>query len=103
MDASTLTLLLFGCTLAVGFIAYRHTATLGREESLFMRTALRFTFGACVFLATWSCIAFALWAAGIDLKIGTITDGRMNETWWLGPFCIVWAVLAYVQLKRSTK
>lgn len=101
MDTSTSTLLLFGCALAVGFIAYRHTATLGHGESFFMRTALRVTFGTCVFLATWSCIAFALWAVGINLKIGTVSNGRMNETWWLGPLCIVWAVLAYVSLVRS--
>ena len=103
MDISAITAVIFGASFAVGAIAYMRTAHLGKKASAPMRKLMRLVFGACVGLAAWSCSAFGLWIIGIELKIGTILSGRMAETWWLGPFCIFWSILAYLSLRSDTE
>lgn len=101
MNPSVLTLLLFVASLDCGAVAHHKAAGYGSAMPAAMRHLLRGAFAVCVFLGVWGSLTYALWLAGVPLKIGTIERGIMGEQWWLGPFCLIWAGLAYTQLRRG--
>lgn len=101
MTPSLLTLLLFVGSLGCGAIAHHKVAGYGLGMPTAMRHLLCTTFGVCVFLGVWGSVTYALWLMGIPLTIGTIERGIMGGQWWLGPFCLIWAGLAYVQLRHG--
>lgn len=103
MNSQTLTLAVFSIALLCGGWAHHHVKHHGSKQHPVLNVGLRFTFAVSLFLAVWSCSSYALWLCGAPLNIGTIERGHMGEQWWLGPVCLVWAGLAYVELRRETK
>lgn len=102
MSESVITLLLFGAALAGGGIAHHRVATYGANMPRLIGIAMRLLFGICVFMALWSCTAYAFWLAGVQLKIGTINRGIMGDQWWLGPLWLIWAALTRYELRRES-
>ncbi len=103
MTPDVLTVMLFGASLACGAIAHHRASRYGSKMSNGMAIAMRLCFGICTFLAVWCCSAYALWLAGVPLKIGTIERGIMGDQWWFGPLCLIWAGLTYVELRRESE
>lgn len=93
--AGPLTILIWLIACATGGIAFARTKQPGGR----WRIALRVMFGISVMLAIWSVVTYALWLAGVPLKIGTIQEGHMAENWWLPGFTVIWAALCYRSLK----
>lgn len=101
MDYSgLLTILLWLAAWGVGAMGFLHTRRCGQKG---MAVGLRVVFAVMLTFAVWACVAYALWLAGAPLKIGTIERGIMGEQWWLGPLCLIWAGLAYVEIRRESK
>lgn len=102
MDAATTTYALFFAAIAAGVVSFRHSTGLGDGLPSAMRWPLRCTLGLCVFLGIWGELAYVLWQLGVPLKIGSITNGRIREAWWLGPAAFVFAMISYGLLREST-
>lgn len=104
MSPSEITNLIFAASLLVGAItlAWATRTRLGEKMPPLLRWPTRLSFSLAVFLAAWSNTAYALWAMGVQLTIGTIERGIMGQQWWLGPTCILYAVFVYSNLKRQS-
>lgn len=102
MDFQAATVAIFALALAIGALAYIKSGKYGDKLPTFWREALRVTLGLCVALAVWGCVSYALWIAGVELKIVAIRTGRMHEGWWTGPAALAWAAITFAELRRST-
>lgn len=94
--AGPLTILIWLIAFATGGIAFARTK---KQPGDRWRIVQRVIFSLSVMLAIWSVVTYALWLAGVPLKIGTIQDGHMAENWWLPGFTVIWAALSYRSLK----
>lgn len=70
-----LTLIIFLVAIICGLGAFK----LGKGFGYMLRPA----FAVMTFLAAWSLLVTAFWLLGVELKVGTIQDGKMEENWWL--------------------
>lgn len=64
---------------------------------------MRVGFSANVALAVFCNLAYMLWIAGMPLEMGIVKDGRMAEHYWLGPFTLIYAVVMWFTLNKSSK
>ncbi len=101
MNPTIITLALFSASLTCGAIAYTHTEKFGSRMLPIFRYAIRFTFSGSVFLGVWASSSYAFWLMRVPLKIGTISNGKIADQWWLGPVCLIWAGLAYAELRSK--
>ena len=56
---------------------------------------VRPAFAVMTFLAAWSLLVTVFWLLGVELQVGTIQDGKMEENWWLPIATIAFAALTY--------
>lgn len=84
-----------GFALASGFLAYYPASR------AFNTQVCRYAFAASAGLAAYAVAAWALWAAGVPIDIGTVRDGQMARHFWLGPAVLAWAVVAWVIYRKS--
>lgn len=102
MNAATTTCALFLAAIAAGVLSFRYSLRLGDGLPPAMRWPLRATLGLCVFLGIWGELVYVLWQLGVPLKVGSISNGRIHEAWWLGPAALVFAMISYGLLREST-
>ena len=102
VNSSVLTAGVLGAALACGVIAFQRVSRYPNRGPRTAAIAMRLMFGLGVFMAVWACSNDILWRLGIPLRIGTVERGLMAENWWIGPACIVWSVLVYLELRRDT-
>lgn len=101
MDYSgSLTILLWLTAWGVGAMGFLHTRRFGQK---WVTVVLRAVFAVMLTFAVWACVTYALWLTGVPLKIGTIERDIMGDQWWLGPLCLIWAGLAYIEIRRESK
>jgi hypothetical protein len=100
MSSQVLTISVFAVALVCGGWAHHHAKQYGKQHRV-LDKALRLAFAISLFMAVWACSSYALWLWGAPLSIGTIARGHMADQWWLGPVCLIWAGLAYVELRRE--
>lgn len=68
------------------------------EDRTKLNHALAAGFALTAGLALYANVAWALWALGVPVDIGTVRDGRMGEHYWLGPFTLLYAIACYTAL-----
>lgn len=102
MNFETATYLLFLAAAACGALAFWHSLTLGEGFAPIVRWALRLNFGFCVFAAVWGLSGYWLWRSGAALKIGSVSNGRIHDAWWLGPAACVFALSSYGLLREES-
>jgi hypothetical protein len=95
-------LTLFAASILVGLSTWKHSRTLGTTIPEPIRSAARLNLSFCAFLSVWSLTTYVLWDSGVDLKLGSIASGRMQEAWWLGPASAVFATLTYALLRDGS-
>lgn len=88
---------LFGGVTLSCYLWIRTTRTFALKGQLDFLCALSFVLVAG--LALYSNVAWALWAIGVPVDIGTVRDGRMSEHYWLGPFTLAYAAVSYGALR----
>lgn len=89
-------------SVACGGLALWHSLRLGDDLAPVVRWLLRLNFSFCVFAALWGLTGYWLWCFGAGLKIGSVSNGRMHEAWWLGPAACVFAMCTYGLLREAT-
>lgn len=83
----TLTIILFLVAIIAGLGGFK----LGQGFGYILRPG----FALITFLAAWSVLVTVFWLAGVELKVGTIQDGKMAENWWLPIATTGYAALVY--------
>lgn len=91
--AGPLTILLWLFSIVTGAIGFSKVRR-GREN--WMAFTMRVAFGVGLALSIWLVASYVFWLADINLKIGTVIEGKMAENWWL-PFVAV--ALTYLAFK----
>ena len=61
------------------------------------------TFVATAGLALYANLSYLLWWLGYPMSIGTVAAGKMQENYWLGPFTLLYAVVAWISLRFYSK
>ncbi|TCG01063.1 hypothetical protein BZM26_09940 [Paraburkholderia strydomiana] len=61
----------------------------------------RFVFAAAVGLAFDVVVTWALWAVGFPIVNGTVRRGLMEESYWLGPVIMAYAVIMWLSYRRN--
>lgn len=82
-----LTISIFLIAIIFGVGAFK----LGKGFGYMVRPA----FSVMTFLAVWSLMVTIFWLLGVDLKVGTVQDGKMEDNWWLPVATIAFAALTY--------
>lgn len=62
-----------------------------------------FMFCALAGLSFWTISCYIAWMMGADVKIGTVTEDRMAEHWWLPPLCLFMTSVSYFLAKPSNE
>lgn len=101
VEAALRTYLIFTWSIVLGVLAFFYARSFGGELRRWVRTALQVNFGLCVAMASWGCIAWGLWAMGVELHIVAIKTGTMGKGVWLGPAAALWAAFTFWQLKKG--
>lgn len=82
-----LTIILFMMAIIAGIVGFKF----GKGFGLFLRPG----FALMTFLAVWSILVTVFWFAGLELKVGTIQDGKMADNWWLPIATSAYGALVY--------
>lgn len=86
-----------GFSVACGLLAY-YPASRARDTQV-----CRYAFAASAGFAAYTITAWALWAAGVPIDIGTVRNGQMSQNAWLGPAVLAWAVVSWVIYRKSAE
>lgn len=92
------TVLLVGA--AGGMVAWRMTGRWPCADRL--DRMLHGIFASLVALAIFSCLAFAAWALGLPLSLGSVANGTMGDLYWLGPVSMIFAALLGNMLRNGS-
>ncbi|WP_196161811.1 hypothetical protein [Reinekea sp. G2M2-21] len=61
----------------------------------------RILFSIMLTLSSWLLISYIAWVLGVELDIGTVSDGKMQEHWWLPIVALIMAVFSYFAFKKD--
>ncbi|MFK4705688.1 hypothetical protein ABIC83_002527 [Roseateles asaccharophilus] len=103
VEAALRTYLIFTWSILLGVLAYFYARRYGANLPRWSRVVLQVNFGLCVAMAAWGCIAWGLWAMGVELHIVAIKAGTMEKGVWLGPAAALWGAFTFWQLKLGSR
>jgi len=92
---NVLTIALFMVAIIVGVVGFKLSKGFG--------LLLRPSFVVLTFLSAWSVLVTVFWLAGVELKVGTIQDGKMAVNWWLPIATTGYAAAIYFVGRRHNK
>lgn len=91
-----LTIALWILSFAAGAITYTKTKQ-------YKSALLRPLFAAMVTMTVWSILVTTFWSLGVELKVGTIRDGKMEDNTWLPLATSLFTALTYLTLRMHKR